>query len=97
MSPNTFPYTSDLLAMTMSKSHTYKYIHDLPPYRRIDTRLDGLHTWYTVACTREVKAWILQQNTLGYHSYPEPAYAKVYGSTFDIREDLFTMLVLRFG
>ena len=92
MTLNTIPYIP-----AMSKSHTYRNAYDVAPYTRIDTRLEGVDTWHTIACTREVSDWILEQNHLWYHSYPEPAYAKVYSSKFDIREELLLVIVMKFG
>ena len=82
--------------LAMSKSHTYKSAYDVAPYTVIDRSIVDLEPWVTIACTHQVRVWILEQNPCLYYQHPDPEYAKIYGSKFDISERLLVILALKF-
>jgi hypothetical protein len=59
--------------------------------------VDG-KTWYTVACHKEVSVWI-RENGVENDSWYEHIDSKwtVYRNMFDICEELYMMVVLKFG
>ena len=82
--------------LAMSKSHTYKSAYDVVAYTVIDRSIVDLEPWVTIACTHQVRVWILQQDLSLYHQHLDPVYAKVYGSKFDISERLLVIMALKF-
>lgn len=59
--------------------------------------VDG-KTWYTVACRKEVSMWI-RENGVENDSWYEHIDSQwtVFKNMFDISEELYMMVVLRFG
>ena len=82
--------------LAMSKSHTYKSAYDVAAYTVIDRSIVDLEPWVTIACTHQVRLWILQQDPSLYHQHLDPVYAKVYGSKFDVNQRLLVIMALKF-
>ena len=83
--------------LTMSKSHTYKNgTYNVTAYTVIDRSIVDLEPWATIACTHQVRAWILDQNPSLYYQHPDPVYARIYGSKFDVSERLLVIMALKF-
>jgi hypothetical protein len=59
--------------------------------------VDG-KTWYTIACRKEVSMWI-RENSVENESWYEHIDSNwtVYRNMFDVSEELYMMIVLKFG
>lgn len=60
-------------------------------------KVDG-KPWYTIACQKDVSMWVREnglENTDWYEHIDEKW--NVYRNMFDIQEELYLMLVLKFG
>jgi ABC-type phosphate transport system ATPase subunit len=69
-----------------------------PKYKIISSsEVDG-KTWYTIACRKDVSMWI-RENSIENDSWYEHIDTKwtLHRNMFDISEELYMMVVLRFG
>lgn len=57
--------------------------------------VDGA-TWYTVTCVREVSAWIRTQPKELQHSHIDQNWT-LYGNKFDMHENLYSILALKWS
>lgn len=64
-------------------------------YKVIDSaEVDG-ELWRTVRCNKEISKWI-RTHTDSWHEHIDQNW-NIYANTFDIGEELYLMLVLKFG
>lgn len=67
-----------------------------PRYQITDQAdVDGA-TWYTVTCIREVSAWVREQSEKLQFSHIDQNWT-LYHNRFDIHEELYSLLVLKFS
>ena len=88
------------------KSTLNQYLHQWTQWLPEDTfkykvsdnaTVDG-RPWYTVRCNKDVAAWIRQQpgENKEWYQHIDDRWV-VHGQMFDISEELYMMLVLKFG
>lgn len=58
-------------------------------------QVDGA-TWYTVSCVNEVSAWIRRQPTDLQYAHIDKRWT-IYVNKFDLHENLYTMLALKWS
>lgn len=71
---------------------------DTPKYEVADRAIVDDRPWYTVFCNKVVADWIRQQPDKECHQHNSISVEwTVYNDVFDIPEELYMMLVLKFG
>jgi hypothetical protein len=64
-------------------------------YKHISSaQVDG-ESWHTVRCSKEISKWIKTHST-SWHEHIDDNW-NLFANTFDISEELYMMLVLKFG
>lgn len=67
-----------------------------PRFQIIDqAKVDGA-TWYTITCVREVSEWVREYPKELQYSHIDKNWT-VYNNKFDIHEELYSMLTLRWS
>lgn len=74
--------------MDYDKELTTKYkITSIEP-----SKIDG-KLWHTIRCDNEISKWIKEQSTSSWYEHPQITWY----SFFEICEDLYMLMILKFG
>ena len=70
----------------------------MPPYRLVRTCVDVAATWYTIKVDRdELHDWVIAHDSGWRYAANQRFNADYFGATYDLREDIYTLFVLRWS
>lgn len=85
-----------LINQYLQQWHSMDYDTELKPRYKITSiepaKIDG-ELWHTIRCNNEISKWIRSQASGSWYEHP----SHTWYSFFDVCEDLYMLMILKFG